>query len=105
MMTGFAKVGRVGGVGETMARTVARRTPYPDGTSPPLAFVHANNFLADQPRTRDYAPVAFEPKGHLAPDWTVEGEFPTAGGGEPLRWLAASYRIPDGGVDRDAEDR
>jgi hypothetical protein len=102
-MTGFARVGRVGGVGETMARTVARRTPYPDGTSPPLAFVHANNFLADRPRTRDYATVAFGPEGRLAPESVIQGEITAAGGGEPLRWLAASYRISDGGVDRGAE--
>ncbi|QDV36920.1 hypothetical protein [Tautonia plasticadhaerens] len=104
-MTGFAKVGRVGGVGETMARTVTRRTPYPDGTSPPLAFVHANNFLADQPRTREYASVAFGPEGRLASESLIEGEIPTTEGGEQLGWLAASYRIPDGGVDRDAEGR
>lgn len=104
-MTGFAKVGRVGGVGETMARTVARRTPYPDGTSPPLAFVHANNFLADRPRTRDYATVAFGPEGRLAPETMIEGEIPAAGGGEPLRWLAATYRIQDGDEDRGAEGR
>jgi hypothetical protein len=94
-MTGFAKVGRVGGEAETMARTVARRTPYFDGTSPPLAFVHANNFLADQPRTVAYASVAFGPTGRLAPGSMIEGEFPTAEGGEPLRWLAASYHIVD----------
>jgi len=39
-MKGFAKVGRVGGVGDTKARTAAGRGPYADGTSPPLAFVH-----------------------------------------------------------------
>jgi hypothetical protein len=33
----------------------------------------------------------------------IEGEIPAAEGGDPLRWLAASYRIPDGGVDRGAE--
>lgn len=104
-MTGFAKVGRVGGVGETMARTVARRMPYLDGTSAPLAFVHANNFLADQPRTKAYASVAFGPEGRLAPDWTVEGEFPAYGAIGPLRWLAASYRIQVDGVNRDPDGR
>ena len=66
-MKGFAKVGRVGGVGETMARTVVGRGPYADGTRPPAAFIHANNFYADEPRTRAYASVAFDPKGRMTP--------------------------------------
>jgi hypothetical protein len=100
---GFAKVGQDGGVGPTMSRSVARRTPYPDGTSPPLAFVHANNFFADEPRTTTYASVAFGPAGRLAPEWTVEDEFPAAGGGGSLRWLAASYRILARSIDQDVE--
>jgi hypothetical protein len=102
-MSGFAKVGRVGGVGETMARTVARRMPYPDGTKPPLAFVHANNFFADRPRTKGYASVAFGTDGRLIPEWTLEGEFPMDRGGGPLRWLAASYRIQVDGVAQDGD--
>ena len=49
--------------GQTMARTVARRAPYPDGTSPPIAFVHANNF----------SPISLGPKlpPPLPSGWTV----------------------------------
>jgi hypothetical protein len=92
-MTGFAKVGRVGGVGETMARTVAGRGPYADGTRPPVAFVHANNFYADEPRTRAFASVAFGATARITPSRSEKG---TISGpiGEEIHWIFSAYDIP-----------
>ena len=92
-MTGFAKVGIVGGVGQTMARTVARRKPYADDTRPPVAFVHGNNFYAEEPKTRAYASVAFRPEGRRVPDRLEEGMVPAIGEDVSLDWIAALYRI------------
>jgi hypothetical protein len=91
-MKGFAKVGRVGGVGETMARTVAVRGPYADGTRPPVAFVHANNFYADEPRTRAYASVAFDAKGRMTPIRTEQGSV-SVNDGRSLDWIFSGYEI------------
>ncbi len=92
-MKGFAKVGRVGGVGETMARTVAGRGPYADGTTPPVAFVHANNFFADEPRTRAYASVAFGATGRMTPVHTEAGNVPGRDG-EEIHWVYSAYEFP-----------
>lgn len=92
-MTGFAKVGRVGGVGETMARTVSGRGPYADGTRPPVAFIHANNFFADEPRTKDYASVAFCESGRMTPARCEAGAIPGREG-EAVHWIFSAYEIP-----------
>lgn len=92
-MTGFAKVGRVGGVGETMARTVSGRGPNADGTMPPVAFIHANNFFADEPRTKSYASVAFGPGGKMSPYLIEEGTV-AGSGGEETQWVSSTYEIP-----------
>lgn len=92
-MKGFAKVGRVGGVGETMARTVAARGPYADGTSPPVAFIHANNFFADEPKTRAYASVAFNAAGRMTPVRTEEGGVP-AENPQRIFWSFSAFEIP-----------
>lgn len=90
---GFAKVGKVSDGGETMARTVAGRGPYADGTSPPVAFVHANNFFDDEPRTKEYASVAFDSAGRMTPVRTEEGTVAGVGGGM-VNWLFSAYEIP-----------
>jgi hypothetical protein len=89
---GFAKVGGVAGGGETMARSVARRTPYPDGTSPPLAFVHANNFFAAEPRTVAFASVVFDARGRMTPIRSEGGTVPVSDG-PSLHWLFSGYEI------------
>jgi hypothetical protein len=86
---GFAKVGRtVDGSGPTMGRVVGLRQPYDDGTIPPIAFVHANNFLADKPGTRRYASVAFG--AHAAgPPICAEIEAD----GRKVQWCFSAYGL------------
>jgi hypothetical protein len=87
---GFAKVGRIGRIGETMARVVARRASYRDGTNPAVAFIHANNFFAEELKTKAYASVAFSPQGKVQPFRTAEGEV-FGKEGEKVHWLFTAY--------------
>lgn len=87
---GYAKVGRIGSNGATMARVVARRPSYCDGTNPPVAFIHANNFFAEEPKTKAYASVAFSPQGRVQPFRTAEGEV-FGKEGEIVHWLFTVY--------------
>jgi len=87
---GFAKVGRIGERSETMARPVARRQSYGDGTNPPVAFIHANNFFAEEPKTKAYASVVFGPQGRVQPFRTTEGEV-LRKEGESVHWLFSAY--------------
>jgi hypothetical protein len=90
---GFAKVGRIGGSSESMARAVARKRSYDDGTNPPAAFIHANNFFAGEPKTKAYASVAFGPRGRVQPFCTTEGEV-LRKDGESVQWLFSAYEEP-----------
>jgi hypothetical protein len=90
---GFAKVGVVAGSGETMARPVARSRTYKDGTSSPIAFVHANNFYAEEPKTKAYASVAFGANGRMTPTHTGKGVV-SGQCGEDIHWMFSGYEIP-----------
>jgi hypothetical protein len=90
---GFAKVGRVAGVGPTMARTVSLQGRYADGTRPPVAFIHANNFFADEPRTRVFASVVFDAMSRMTPIRSEGGRVPVHDD-QSLHWLFSGYEIP-----------
>jgi len=57
--TGFAKVGVVGSARPTLKKLVMSRAEFLDGTRSPIAVVHTNNFLREEPKTHEYSCVVF----------------------------------------------
>lgn len=93
--TGFTKVGATGGAGPTLGKVVWSEEEGQSGAAAPVAVVHCNNFLRDEPKTHGYASRVFvrrsltksevlRPTVEVTPDKTNDSI---------IGWSAAVYEL------------